>query len=114
MRIGKDDNDEVVVIDGAGVTSGSVAGGAFALKDSCVNDFVRARDIATGIDARVAAALVGIAVNMAGGQGFDARRFEIEGSGVRAAPEGIEAMGGLYGFGFTVLRKSYGKAVGCV
>ena len=108
-RVGEDDAAEGVVIDALCGAPGCVFGSGFTLHDRHVHDFVWAGNIAAGIDARVAGALHGIAVDMAARQGADAGGGQAEPIGRRAPAECVEQVRGADALNTAVLLKLYGE-----
>src|SRR5690606_2836342 len=98
-RIGEDDGEQQVGIDGLELFAGGrrgegVARGEFALRDGEVHDVVRAADIAAGIDVRDGGLLPAVGGDPAGPGGLDARGGEIEVVDVGLAAERVEQMVG--------------------
>lgn len=89
LGIGKDDADQIIVLDGFSGDTGSMAGSSLALQDGDVYNLMGAGDISTGVYFRIAGLLKVIAGNMSAGAYFYSGSFKIKSGSSRGASESI-------------------------
>ena len=90
LRVGENNFNQMVFVDGSGGFPEGVARGGFPLQDGDVNNLVRAGAIACGVDGRVGGALKFIRLDMPGILEFNPHKFEPKISSCRLATQGDE------------------------